>query len=178
MDAPSRSAMQLSESLLLHWRHWMEHLLSVLERHGGRAGEMHRPIGHSCIRQLCSCQCSCDGHERLQEHRHTARRLIRRCERAGTTASASAAPRASDGASTNRHRRAKTALQLTRGIHQPGARLGTRVRARFTLDLERRPHWGIYKTRLVMKRYSHLQANAHIWPGGRRRCEVKRIRKP
>ena len=23
MDAPSRSAMQLSVSLLLHWRHWM-----------------------------------------------------------------------------------------------------------------------------------------------------------
>ena len=23
MDAPRRSAMQLSESLLLHWRHWM-----------------------------------------------------------------------------------------------------------------------------------------------------------
>ena len=35
------------------------HLLTVLERHGGWAGEVHRPIDHSCTRQLCSSQCSC-----------------------------------------------------------------------------------------------------------------------
>ena len=71
------------------------HLLTVLERHGGWAGEVHRPIDHSCTRQLCSSQCSCDGHERPQEHQHIARRPIRRCERAGAAASARAAPRAS-----------------------------------------------------------------------------------
>ena len=59
------------------------HLLSVLERHGGRAGEVHKPNDHSCRRQLCSSQFSGDGHERPQEHRHTARRPIGRCERAG-----------------------------------------------------------------------------------------------
>ena len=35
MDAPRRSAMQLSESLLLHWRHWMRNAFvfdSVFEK--------------------------------------------------------------------------------------------------------------------------------------------------
>ena len=46
MDAPSRSAMQLSVSLLLHWRHWMRSVNDTARE------------AFQCKRYLCSSACA------------------------------------------------------------------------------------------------------------------------
>ena len=49
MDAPRRSAMQLSESLLLHWRHWMRSVNDTAWK------------AFQCKRYLCSSESKTTG---------------------------------------------------------------------------------------------------------------------